>query len=115
MQIPPPSKESIQNRLSQIRKLKTNGEERSPSPLIKPHISSTSSSPHNTSSSTVDLQSQFADAFTQGTVSKDKFGYFIQKANEQFQSYERELAALKRRTTFFDSQELSISTNSESQ
>ena len=87
MQIPPPSKETIQNRLSQIRKLKTNGEERSPSPLIKPHISSTSSSPQNTSSSTVDLQSQFADAFTQGTVSKDKFGYFIQKANKKIIKY----------------------------
>lgn len=114
MQIPPPSKESIQQRLSQIRKLKTNGEEKSNSPLIKPQISSTSSSPQNTSSSTVDLQSQFADAFTQGTVSKDKFGYFIQKANEQFQSYERELAVLKRRTTYFDPKELSISTSSES-
>ena len=94
-----PSKQSIQERLNQIRKTNTD----------VPNDSSFSSQ----SKSTLDLQSQFDDAYVNGNVSKDKFGYFIQKANEQFQSYERELSLLKRKTSFFDTKDLSTSQNEE--
>ena len=85
MSLPAPSKESIKERLNQIRKSNTNTPEQS-------HELSSNSQ------NTIALQNQFDLEFNQnsGNVSKDKFGYFIQKANEQFQSYERELAALKR-------------------
>ena len=94
-----PSKQSIQERLNQIRKTNTDVS-------IDSNFSSQSKI-------TLDLQSQFDDAYVNGNVSKDKFGYFIQKANEQFQSYERELSLLKRKTSFFDTKELSTSLNEE--
>ena len=102
MSLPAPSKESIKERLNQIRKSNTNTPEQS-------HELSSNSQ------NTIALQNQFDLEFNQnsGNVSKDKFGYFIQKANEQFQSYERELAALKRKTTFFDSKELAIASSFE--
>ena len=93
-----PSKQSIQERLNQIRKTNTDVS-------IDSNFSS--------QKITLDLQSQFDDAYVNGNVSKDKFGYFIQKANEQFQSYERELSLLKRKTSFFDTKELSTSLNEE--
>ena len=119
-----PNQDIIQNRLNRIRQSQTTTTQHplSNSPNI-PHqkqanitISSSPSLPTSSNNITTFNSPDTTKTFQQtlqkeltskATIPKEKFGTFVQQANEMFQNYEKEINILRKRTSFFNYQELS--------
>ena len=119
-----PNQNIIQNRLNRIRQSQTTTTQHplSNSPNI-PHqkqanitISSSPSLPTSSNNITTFNSPDTTKTFQQtlqkeltskATIPKEKFGTFVQQANEMFQNYEKEINILRKRTSFFNYQELS--------
>ena len=123
-----PNQDKIQNRLNRIRLSQTNITQHplSNSPNI-PNQNQTnitiSSSPflpntsdnitYNSPDTTKSFQETLRKELTsKATIPKEKFGTFVQQANEMFQNYEKEISVLRKRTSFFNYNELSYNYNS---
>jgi hypothetical protein len=108
-----PNQESIQNRLNQIRLAQSNSNPQIPSiDEINANQNNFNSSSslnigNSLSSSSKSFQETLQSELNSKSISKEKFGTFVQQANEMFQNYEKEINSLRKRISFYDTQELS--------
>lgn len=117
----PPNKDSIQSRLNRIRQ--SNTFQGTPSELShqskentfgeKTPTLSLSSDMNDTEFSEMKEKFQMAMQNTGSPIkeskeSKEKFTKFVFQANEMFQNYEKQLAFLRKKTSFFDIKDLII-------
>jgi hypothetical protein len=92
-----PNQESIQNRLNQIRLAQSNSNPQIPSiDEINANQNNFNSSSslnigNSLSSSSKSFQETLQSELNSKSISKEKFGTFVQQANEMFQNYEKEI------------------------
>ena len=98
----PPNKESIQSRLNRIRQSKSYSD----------NLNTLSEQQEDTknisSKETTEMRNEFQSVLQNGNMTKDKFSYFIQQANDMFQNYEKQLMYYKKKTSYYDYKDLSI-------
>ena len=104
----PPNKESIQSRLNRIRQSKSYSD----------NLNTLSEQQEDTknisSKETTEMRNEFQSVLQNGNMTKDKFSYFIQQANDMFQNYEKQLMYYKKKTSYYDYKDLSINSNDKS-
>ena len=98
------NKESIKSRLDRIRQTSSNGDNSPINSISEVKEESKAISTKETS----EMRNEFESVLQSGNMTKDKFAYFIQQANEMFQNYEKQLMFYKKKVSSFDYKELSM-------
>ena len=106
--INPPNKDSIQDRLNRIRKIKSKNSSEGSNSDNGNKEQGEGETNNISSKETSEMRNEFESVLQSGNMTKDKFAYFIQQANEMFQNYEKQLLFYKKKTSFFDYKDLYI-------